>query len=952
MTEPLPPATRLRLLFLLAFPPRPDAMHGGARAAASILAALAPRHDVMALYLRGDDEPPMDPTLRAACVRVEEVRRVPAGRGWPRLAFRLRRRLAQALGVPYWVAENGAGEFGARARDAARDWRPDVVHFDFFAMAQFARAVADAGALHVLTPYELYSAAAAERSASARGVARLRARIDVARWRRYERRVSRAMDAIVAFTARDAEDLRAVARPDRIVRIPLHVPVPDQPLDAVGVQPPEVLFVGNFRHPPNGDAAMRLVRDVAPRLWARIPDARVVIVGPEPPAELRVAAGERVVVTGAVDDVVPYLDRAAVVAAPLRLGSGMRVKVLEALAAGKAVVASPRALEGLDVADGVQVRVADDDAGFAAAIGDLLASPAARVALAARARHWALASLESAGRAEGYDALYESLAARRSPTPASRSAEVDVERAADWRFLLPRPASGRFDRLVVLGASPAMLRELARGELAREVSTALPHDGSASAVVVLPGAAAAPAALVAALRDDGAVYVEVDRRRAGQRRASPRRVARALAEAGIAVQGVYAVERTGPASSRFLAVDDPAPMRWFLRDVYRPMTATQWAAGAVKWALLRAAPHGRALQPALRAFGVVGTVGGAAPPLALHALPRSVTVAARAPLALIGDGGDRVVVLPFAPGDPRPTIVVKVPRRAALGDRTTNEQARMEELRASLPHELARAIPEPLGLVHEGELLCATERALRGRMLLSSSGSWGTSRRRRLTDLRIAGDWLADFHAAALVERRRWSARESTDWIDALFDRYDLVYGLEPAERRLRAMAHDYGASLAGVAIPVVWSHRDFAVWNLARDGNRLAVLDWEGARIGPPLCDMMHLVTTWHMVAQRSHAAEMEVESFRRVFVEPDPRDRDASAAVDAVRRYVRRLALDDRLVPILALHHRLELVVRRADQRAAQGAPERHSRADNPWTGAITVLGAHADRLFAIAR
>ena len=907
----------------------------------------------MALYLRGDGEPPMDATLRATCLRVVEVPRVPATGWWRRLAFGLRRRLAQALGVPFWAAENGAGDFGARAREAAREWRPDVVHFDFFAMAQFAPAVAEAGAVHVLTPYELYSAAAAERSVTARGAARRRARRDVSRWRRYERRVAPAMDAIVAFTARDADDLRTVARSEAIVRIPLHVPVPDRPLNPLGAAPPEVLFVGNFRHPPNCEAAMRLVRDIAPRLWARTPDARLVIVGPEPPAELRAAAGERVLVTGAVDDVAPYLDRAAVVATPLRLGAGMRVKVLEALAAGKAVVASPRALEGLDVADGEQVRIADDDTQFAAAIADLLESPSARAALAGRAREWAVAAFGSAGRAEAYDALYDALDARRGAAPAPRSAEVDAERAADWRFLLPRPASGRFDRLVVPGASPAVLRELARSDLANELSATLPRDGSASAVVMLPGAAVAPSALAAALRADGVAYVEVDRRRSGERRSSPPRVARALREAGLTVQRVYAVEGNSVAPSRYLAVDDPAPMRWFLKDVYRPMTAAQWLAGIVKRALLRAAPRARALQPLLRGYGIVATMRPDAPsPLALHALPAGVTLPPRAPFALLAEGGDRVVVLPFAHGASRPTVVVKVPRRAALRERTGNEQARMAELRASLPRELARAIPEPLGLAQDEEIYAATERALPGRTLLASSGSWRASHRRQLADLRLAGDWIAAFHAATVVERRHWSASETADWVDVLFERYDEAYGLEPSERRLHRAARDYAARLEGIAVPVVWSHRDYAVWNLARDGERLAVLDWEGARVGPPLCDMLHLVTTWRMVVGRTGGAHAEVESFRRIFVEPDARDRASAAAMGAVRRYLERLALDERLVPMLTLHHRLELVVRRADQRAAQGMRDRQTRADNPWIGAVTLLAAHAPRLFAAPR
>jgi hypothetical protein len=114
----------------------------------------------------------------------------------------------------------------------------------------------------------------------------------------------------------------------------------------------------------------------------------------------------------------------------------------------------------------------------------------------------------------------------------------------------------------------------------------------------------------------------------------------------------------------------------------------------------------------------------------------------------------------------------------------------------------------------------------------------------------------------------------------------------------------------------------------------------------------MLHLVTTWYMVVRRAHGPRAEVESFRRVFVQPDAGDRPATAAMDALRRYLRRLGLDERLVPIFALHHRLELAVRRADQRADQGLRGQHPRDDNPWVSAVTLLGLHAERLFSTRR
>jgi glycosyltransferase involved in cell wall biosynthesis len=417
-----PPAlsvgSRRRLLFLLPFPPRLDATHGGSRAMAQILAALTPRHDVAALYLRGRDEPAFDPALALRCALVEEVARDAGPALLARAAHRGRVTAARLRGVPYWAAYWGAGAYADHARRLADAWRPDVVHLEYHVMGQFAHAVSHARASLVLTSYEPAAAAATERAGAARGLRRHAARLEARLWSRFERAVMGQADAVVAFTERDRDALAPLAGRTPVVHIPLGTSLPPRALGSEGVEPPEVLFVGNYMHPPNVDAALHLVRDLAPRVWARVPDVRFVLVGPNPPDALRALAEPRVQVTGEVDDVTPYLDRAAVVAAPIRLGGGMRVKVLEALASGKAVVGTPRAVEGLALCDGEQLRVAEGEAALADAIADLVEQPAARRALGDRARAWACATFDPDRWAAAYDALYADLAGRRAARPA------------------------------------------------------------------------------------------------------------------------------------------------------------------------------------------------------------------------------------------------------------------------------------------------------------------------------------------------------------------------------------------------------------------------------------------------------------------------------------------------------------------------------------------------------
>ncbi|HEX6106089.1 MAG TPA: glycosyltransferase family 4 protein, partial [Gemmatimonadales bacterium] len=174
------------------------------------------------------------------------------------------------------------------------------------------------------------------------------------------------------------------------------------------------LFIGNFIHPPNLDAAERLVHRIVPLILRELPLAELRIVGPDPGPALLASRSERVTVTGWVPDTGEHLEDAAVVVAPLRLGGGMRVKVGEALAAGKAVVATPLAAEGLEVEDGNQLLLAESDESFASAVVALLRDPERRAALAGRARAWARDALTWDRPVAAFEALYQSLG-RDSP---------------------------------------------------------------------------------------------------------------------------------------------------------------------------------------------------------------------------------------------------------------------------------------------------------------------------------------------------------------------------------------------------------------------------------------------------------------------------------------------------------------------------------------------------------
>jgi sugar transferase (PEP-CTERM/EpsH1 system associated) len=147
-----------------------------------------------------------------------------------------------------------------------------------------------------------------------------------------------------------------------------------------------LVFTGAMDYWPNADAVIWFASDVLPALRQRQQRARLYVVGRGPTPAVRELAGDAVVVTGAVDDVRPYLQHAAVAVAPLRLARGIQNKVLEAMAMARPVVAARACVEALDAAEGEQVIAAGGQGEYVEAIDTLLRNPARAAALGAAAR--------------------------------------------------------------------------------------------------------------------------------------------------------------------------------------------------------------------------------------------------------------------------------------------------------------------------------------------------------------------------------------------------------------------------------------------------------------------------------------------------------------------------------------------------------------------------------------
>jgi glycosyltransferase involved in cell wall biosynthesis len=182
-----------------------------------------------------------------------------------------------------------------------------------------------------------------------------------------------------------------------------------------------IVFVGGFNHWPNVDAALWLGNEIMPLLRASRPGVHLWLVGSQPPPSVQQLAAADITVTGRVPSVEPYLERAALVLAPLRRGGGMRMKVLQAMALGKAVVTTPLGAEGLALAgQPAPLAIAESAPELAARVTDLLAEPDERHALGRQARAFVEEHHSLAAYGRRLTAIYDQLLCEQVRVSASR----------------------------------------------------------------------------------------------------------------------------------------------------------------------------------------------------------------------------------------------------------------------------------------------------------------------------------------------------------------------------------------------------------------------------------------------------------------------------------------------------------------------------------------------------
>ena len=391
---------RPHLLWMTAYLPHLG-RHAGAGRMFQLLKRMAARYRITLLsFLEFDEEREFLPDLEALCERVIAMRRSPPHR-WQLFAYE-----------PF--DEFKTPEMRAALEEVLEESDFDLVQLEYSQMGYYAdRAY---GIPTVVTKHEVDFAACARRARSESGPLRkVRWFYNYLQVLAREVQLLREVDAVVCMTDPDAVELRKFFR-----AAPVHVINTGVDLEYFSPPPspataPEMVFVGAFQHHPNVDAMVHFCRDILPLIREQVPEARLTIVGSSPPPAIAGLADlSGVEVTGSVPDIRPCMARASVYVVPLRLGVGIRGKILEAWAMAMPVVATPVACAGLQFEHNGNLLLAESPHLFAAAAVSLLRDTARRHRLGREGRRTAEARYGWETAAARLSRLYDDLIVGRA----------------------------------------------------------------------------------------------------------------------------------------------------------------------------------------------------------------------------------------------------------------------------------------------------------------------------------------------------------------------------------------------------------------------------------------------------------------------------------------------------------------------------------------------------------
>lgn len=316
--------------------------------------------------------------------------------------------------TPYSAWRFKSKEFENHLNNLLDRERFDIVYSDTAATAHYALRAKGKAKL-VLNHHNIESSLLFRRAENATNLfSRCYLRHQANKLRKWESRICPQFDVNLTVSEVDANELRNFAPGIRCEIIANGSDIEYfSPSDSVAGY--EMVYAGGGTWLPNRDAMTWFVDEIFPKIVKRVPDAIMHIIGRNPPKEVRYAAEKdsHIKVHGFVDDIRPYLARSAVYVAPIRIGGGTRLKILDAFASGKAVVSTSIGCEGIECEDRKHIRIVDNSENFSEAVVELLQDSQARQRLEKNARDLVEKTYSWQIIGEQLRSLYRELVARK-----------------------------------------------------------------------------------------------------------------------------------------------------------------------------------------------------------------------------------------------------------------------------------------------------------------------------------------------------------------------------------------------------------------------------------------------------------------------------------------------------------------------------------------------------------
>jgi polysaccharide biosynthesis protein PslH len=420
----------LKVLFVTAHLPSPPTT-GAEQRMHGLMRELAREHDVSIVSLI---DPREDSTAskRATEAYCRSVLTVPSERQARLGTTKRLRQLGSIFSAHSYEYDAYYEEAMQDAVDSLLDREEfDVVQFECAQMAVYA-AGRKTWAVPVCLDEHNIEYDIVKRTAEAE-VGTIRRAYSAVNWRKLraeEHKAWRRFDGVVLTSARDEAMLRADEPGTLTAVVPNGVDVEAFTPRETPEDPFTVLFFGALHYYPNVDALEYFLREIWPTIKAEEPSARFCILGRNPPSFVEAWLDRGVEVLGFVEDVRPYIARASVVIAPLRIGGGTRLKVLEAMSLAKAVVSTTLGAEGLDVTHGENILIADDSDAFAQKTILLLSDAALAKRLGTAARTLVTERYSWHAAALGLVSFYEELRDARRRAATSSPSTITKKRGS------------------------------------------------------------------------------------------------------------------------------------------------------------------------------------------------------------------------------------------------------------------------------------------------------------------------------------------------------------------------------------------------------------------------------------------------------------------------------------------------------------------------------------------